>query len=78
MRARVASAGAGGEFHVEFGGRAATYTQWIPNTGGWQVWTDVYLTVTLDAGTQVMRFYADANGPSGVFGNLNYLELTKD
>jgi probable HAF family extracellular repeat protein len=78
VRARVASAGAGGEFHVEFGGRAATYTQWIPNTGGWQVWTDVYLTVTLDAGTQVMRFYADANGPSGVFGNLNYLELTED
>jgi len=76
LRARVAAAGAGGAFHVEVGGLDVTDTQWIPNTGGWQIWTDVNVTVSLNAGTQVMRFVADANGPTGVFGNLNYLELT--
>ena len=77
LRARVAANGTGGAFHVEFGGGVVTDTQWIPNTGGWQAWTDVSVPVSLDAGTQVMRFVADANGPTGVFGNLNYLELTR-
>ncbi len=78
LRARVAANGAGGAFHVEFGGMAVTDTLWIPNTGGWQVWTDITATVSLSAGTKVMRFVADANGPTGVFGNVNYLALTRE
>jgi probable HAF family extracellular repeat protein len=82
LTARVAANGVGGTFHVEFGGvddvpRPAVITGplTIPNTGGWQAWTDVTATVTLGAGTKTIRFVADRNGPTGVFGNLNYLKL---
>jgi probable HAF family extracellular repeat protein len=76
LTARVAASGAGGTFHVDFGGVNRTGPLTIPNTGGWQTWTDVSATVTLNAGVQSMRFMADANGPTGVFGNLNSLRLT--
>jgi hypothetical protein len=76
LTARVAAAGAGGTFHVEFGGVNRTGARTIPNTGGWQAWTDVTATMTLNAGVQSMRFVADANGPTGVFGNLNSLRLS--
>jgi endoglucanase len=64
VRARVAAAGAGGgAFHVEFGGGTSCDSVFVPDTGGWQAWTDVYLTVTLSGGTQTMRFVEDSNGP---------------
>jgi glucosylceramidase len=72
---RVASSGAGGTFHVEFGGSDATGLISIPNTGNWQVWTTVSRTVRLSAGLQVMRVIADSSGPGGATGNLNYVRL---
>jgi probable HAF family extracellular repeat protein len=74
LTARVAASGAGGTFHVEFGGTNKTGTLTIPNTGGWQAWTDTSVLVSLSAGVQTMRFVADTNG--AVFGNLNYLQLS--
>jgi hypothetical protein len=47
----------------------------IPNTGGWQNWTTT-ATASVPAGQQVLRIVLDANGATGVFGNLNWLELT--
>ena len=35
---RVASAGAGGTFHLEVNGVNKTGTLSVPNTGGWQTW----------------------------------------
>jgi len=75
LKARVAANGAGGTFHVEFGGANKTGTLTIPNTGGWQAWTDVMTTVSLNAGVQSMRFVEDANGATGIFGNVNYVQL---
>ena len=75
LTARVASAGAGGTFHIEFGGANVTGPLTVPNTGGWQVWTNVTATVTLAAGVQSMRFVVDTVGPAGVVGNLNYIKL---
>src|SRR5205085_7175110 len=40
LTARVAASGAGGTLHVEVGGVNKTGTLTIPNTGGWQAWTD--------------------------------------
>jgi predicted amidohydrolase len=75
LTARVAASGAGGTFHIEFGGRDITGPLSIPNTGGWQTWTSITTTVTLAAGVQSMRFVADRAGPAGVFGNVNYITL---
>jgi len=76
LTARVAATGPGGTFHVEFGDVNKTGSLAIPNTGGWQGWTDVTATVALNSGPQTMRFVADGNGPGGVFGNLNFVKLS--
>src|SRR5437667_10691797 len=75
LTTRVAANGTGGTFHVEFGGVDKTGPLTIPNTGGWQAWTDVSVTVSLTGGVQPMRIVEDANGPTGVFGNINYVQL---
>jgi predicted amidohydrolase len=75
LTARVAASGAGGTFHVELGGADVTGPLTIPNTGGWQAWTNVAKTVTLAAGVQSMRVVVDRAGPTGVVGNLNYVRL---
>jgi hypothetical protein len=76
LTARVAASGPGGTFHVEFDGVNKTGPLTIPNTRGWQSWTDVTATVTLDAGVRSMRVVADSMSPAGVFGNLNYVTIT--
>jgi hypothetical protein len=57
--------------NVLFGGADKTGTLSIPSTGGWQTYTDVNVTVSLSAGTQVVRV---VNGDS--YFNLDYFELT--
>jgi glucose/arabinose dehydrogenase len=77
FEARVAAAGAGGTFHVEVNGSNVTGPMSIPNTGGWQNWTTIVKTgISLPAGRQTLRVVLDANGSSGVFGNLNYLRIS--
>jgi hypothetical protein len=74
---RVASSGTGGTFHLEVNGANKTGTLSVPNTGGWQKWTQVTKTgVTLAAGQQVWRLVMDTNGSSGAVGNFNYLRAT--
>ncbi len=73
---RVASAGAGGTFHVEVNGVDRTGPLTIPNTGGWQSWTTITKTgVSLSAGQQVWRVVFDTLGPGGVVGNLNWVRV---
>jgi hypothetical protein len=73
---RVASAGAGGTIHVEFDGVNKTGAITIPNTGGWQTYQTISKTVTLAAGTQVLRVAFDTNSATTFTGNLNWLQLT--
>jgi len=74
---RVASSGTGGTFHLEVNGANKTGTLSVPNTGGWQKWTQVTKTgVALAAGQQVWRLVMDTNGSSGAVGNFNYLRAT--
>jgi hypothetical protein len=75
LTVRVAASGAGGVFHIEFGGVDRTGPLTVPDTGAWQSWADVITTVTLPAGPQSMRLVVDANGADGIFGNVNYLRL---
>ena len=65
VEARVASQTTGGIFHLEFTGGGATSDTFIaPVTGGWQTWTTVSTTVTLEAGEQIMRFVNDGSASS--------------
>ena len=74
---RVASAGAGGTFHLEVNGADKTGPITVPNTGGWQKWTDVTKTgVTLAAGQQVWRLVMDTTGSTTAVGNFNYLRVS--
>ena len=75
LQARVAAPSAGGTFHVEFGGVNKTGPMTMPGTGSYQAWTTISKTVTLSAGTQIMKVVFDAAGPSGSIGNLNWVRL---
>jgi hypothetical protein len=75
LEARVASAGQGGTFHVEFGGANVTGSLTIPDTGGWQTWTTISKQVTLPAGAQFMRVVFDTSVSNAV-GNLLWIRFT--
>lgn len=78
VEVRVASNGAGGTFHLEFDGADKTGAFTVPDTGGWQNWITLAKTnVMLNAGTQVLRLYEDAVGPSGSIGNINWIRFTQ-
>ena len=66
---RVASASAS-SLHVDFNGANVTGAVSIPATGGWQTWTTVRKTVSLAAGTQVMRVAFDSGNV-----NLNWISV---
>jgi M6 family metalloprotease-like protein len=55
----VASNAGTGKFHIDFDGVDKTGPITVPNTGGWQTWTLLKTSLYLNAGTQVMRLYAD-------------------
>ncbi|GAA4310466.1 carbohydrate-binding protein [Compostibacter hankyongensis] len=59
---RVASAAAGGQFHLQFDGQDIGDIQQAPATGGWQAWTDVKTVVTLTAGVHELRYCYDSQG----------------
>jgi len=73
--ARVASAGSGGTFHVEFDGVDKTGPMRIPDTGGWQTYQDVAVTVSLAAGAQSMAIVFDSVSWTGAVGNISYLDF---
>ena len=76
LAVRVASNGAGGTFHVEAKGVNVSGSLSVPNTGGWQTWKTITKTVSLGAGTQVIKVVMDANGGTGSVGNFNWLSFT--
>ena len=66
----VRYAGGNGTFHLEFDGVDKTGSVATTETGGWQVWADKTVIVSLSAGVQIMRFV----GSSGY--NLNKITFT--
>lgn len=74
---RVASAGAGGTFHIEVNGVDKTGPFAVPNTGSWQSWTTLRKTgVVLTAGPQVWRLVMDSNGATTAVGNFNFIRVS--
>ena len=79
LEARVASAGPGGKFRVEFNGIDVTGSLNIPNTGGWQTWRTLTRNgIALRAGQYTVRLVMEADSAkTGFVGNFNYLELRR-
>ncbi|MGB3464481.1 MAG: carbohydrate-binding domain-containing protein [Cyclobacteriaceae bacterium] len=68
---RVASPNGNGRFHLEIDGTNATGTLAVPNTGGWQNYTDVTAEdVAIPQGARTMRIVFDNSGL-----NLNFIDL---
>ena len=75
VTARVASAGGGGTFHIEFNGQGKTGAMRVPNTGGWSNYQDLSASMYLEAGVQEMRVVFDTDGSTGAVGNLSFLNF---
>ncbi len=62
----------GAQVHLEIDGADVTGTVNLPDTGGWQDWTDVTVQTTpITAGSHEVKFVADSSG-----FNFNWIELT--
>jgi hypothetical protein len=73
---RVASSGRGGTFHIEVNGHDVTGPIAVPDTRGWDSWTEVVAHgVTLDAGQQTWRVVLDANGASTAVANFDWFAV---
>jgi hypothetical protein len=78
VKIRVASTNSNKKFHLEFGpvgriggaGVTSTGSLTVPNTGSWTSYTTVASTVSLNAGTQWMRFVAETDG-----FNIDYFQI---
>jgi uncharacterized membrane protein len=69
---RAATPYTGNKIHIEVDGVNVTGALTLPNTGGWQTWTDVSSSpVTLTAGPHTVRIVADSSNL-----NLNYVRVT--
>jgi dienelactone hydrolase len=69
---RVASTSTGGQFKLLNASGTALTTVTVPNTGGWQAWRNVTATVTLPAGSQVLKISSTATP----HWNLNYFTFS--
>jgi hypothetical protein len=70
---RVASGASGGTISADLNaGNIQFGNTTIPGTGGWQTWTTVSKTVTINAGTYNFGIYAQTGGY-----NLNWVRITK-
>jgi hypothetical protein len=68
----VASAKAGGRFHIEFDGKDATGPIQVPDTGAWTKLKPIRIDrVVVPAGITVMKVVMDANGDSGSIGDID-------
>ena len=74
---RVASAGAGGTFHIEFNGVNKTGALRVPDTGGWNSYQDLAVVVSLEAGVQTMRLVFDTAGSTNAVGNVGSIRVDK-
>ena len=73
VSARVALGQSGtGSFRLEVDGQSISDSIIVPNTGGWQTWTEVTEDITLNPGEQIIRVHIE-NGPM----NLDRLVFTE-
>ena len=70
---RVASGASGGTISADFNAGSIPFgTSTVPGTGGWQNWTTVSKSVTINAGTYNFGVFAQTGGY-----NLNWVRITR-
>jgi fibronectin type 3 domain-containing protein len=76
---RIATPNAGTSLHIEAGGTNVSGSIPVPSTGGWQTWQTMAAgKITLPAGRQVIRLFAETPGTAMAYlYNINKLTLTK-
>jgi hypothetical protein len=75
--ARVSSAGAGGTMRVELDGQDLTGPMSVPNTGSFSKYVNISKSsLTLPAGTHILRLRFLTAGASGSAGNVNWLKFS--
>lgn len=75
----VASAGAGGTFHIAMDGKDVTGPIRVPDTGGWGTLNMIRVEgVELEPGHQVLTMVMDAEGESGSIGDIDYMRFTRN
>jgi hypothetical protein len=74
----VASAKAGGRFHVEFNGKDVTGPIEVPDTGAWTKLQTIRVDgVRVPAGVSTMTVFMDANGESGGIGDIDCFRFSR-
>jgi hypothetical protein len=74
LHVRVANVGSGARFRIEVDGVDLTGPVSVPDTGAWDAWQTVSLSVPLMAGQHVLRLVMVAsNGQNAGVGNYGYL-----
>ena len=74
----VASAKAGGRFHIEFNGKDVTGGIQVPDTGAWTKLTTIRIDrVMVPAGVTVMKVVMDADGDSGSIGDIDCFRFSR-
>ena len=75
---RVASKGAGGQFHLEVDGKNVTGTMNVKNTNNWKAYASLVKTgVNLSAGNHTLRLVFDKIGAGGGTGDFNLMRFVK-
>jgi hypothetical protein len=75
---RVASKGAGGQFHLEVDGKNVTGAMTVRNTGNWKAYASLVKTgVNLAAGNHTLRLVFDKIGTGGGTGDFNLMRFVK-
>lgn len=76
VQTRVASAGAGGTFHLELDGVDVTGPLTSGDTGGWQTWKTLTKTgIGIHEGQHVLKVAMDSIGTSGNTCNFNWIHF---
>jgi hypothetical protein len=75
---RMASVGAGGQFHVEVDGKNVTGTMNVVDTKSWKSYADIVKTgVSLSAGNHTVRVIFDRNAANGYVADFNLIRFTR-
>jgi len=77
LDARIASAYAGGAFHLEIDGKNVTGTLNFTNTGNFQKWTTLRKTgIAMTAGKHVIKLVINTTGGHPYAGNINWIKFS--
>ena len=73
---KVANLGSGAQFRIEADGVDVTGPVSLPNTGGWEAWQSISVTVPLTQGQRVLKLVMlKSNVENNGVGNYDYFSI---